>query len=197
MTRPVVLFLIGAPGVGKTALARELLGQPESFRHSPWPLGFKGYTEPPLPKWTLADDAGATVAGGWYKGETFDGGDTVPYTGARKALEYWRDHLAANAKLTILDGARFGTGPSSEFVRVICDERGYKMTGIYLVASDDVLASRRAGRGSHQAASWIKGATTASRNFAARIGAVELPAHLPVGAVAELARRHVENCRSN
>lgn len=169
--RPVILFVVGAPGVGKTTLVRGFLNHP----FYPRPL----FTEPPEPKWTVVvnPDTGTApvVAAGWYKGETFDGGDTVPYSGARAALEYWRTDLWQLAPaLTIFDGARFSTGPSYTYVKAFAAEVGAAVICVHLVAPDAELAARRQQRGSNQAPAWIKGATTGARNFAARVGAVEI-----------------------
>lgn len=170
---PVILYVLGAPGVGKTTLVRTLL----SYYSDDDPV----LTQPPEPKWSLAGDA---VAAGHYSGKTFDGADTIPYNGARAALEYWAQTLAESS-LTILDGARFSTGPSLARLRELAP--GHAIVGVYLVATDAQLDERRAARGSNQNAAWIKGATTVARNFAAKIGATTIEASYDVSATQMLA----------
>lgn len=166
------MFVVGAPGVGKTTLVRGLLGDSLLF------------TDPPEPKWTVAAKPGnrsaegrvIAVAAGWYKGETFDGGDTVPYSGARAAIDFWAEALLPLTPLTILDGARFSTAPSLARIREVATSVGGAVTGVHLVAADADLVARRAARGSSQAPSWIKGATTQARNFATAVDAWDVAA---------------------
>lgn len=152
----IVLYVLGAPGVGKTTLVRELLGTNRSLIAKP--------------KWTLGP---GVAAAGHYTGQTFDGGDTVPYSGARECLEYWSANLlpalrATPSSLTILDGDRFSTGPSLEYLRAT----GEPIVGVHLTADEATLESRRAARGSNQNATWLKGRVTKAGNFAVAIAAV-------------------------
>ena len=140
-----IVYLLGPPGVGKTQLARDLLG---------W--GAVELKFHPKPKWTLSP---AACAAGHYTGATFDGGDTVLYTGARVALEHWRDNI--RLPLTILDGARFATRPSLHLLRAW----GHAPRAVLLTASLAVLEARRAIRGSKQNPTWMRGAETRAQNF--------------------------------
>lgn len=152
--RPVVLFVLGAPGVGKTTLVRGLLGSNTTI------------TQPSEPKWTFGGNG--IVAAGHYTGQTFDGADTVPYNGARKALDYWAKHIRTHAHLTIFDGARFSTRPSLEYIAQLAPD--HLILGVHLIAEEQVDA-RRVARGSNQDPTWLKGATTRARNFAEMVGA--------------------------
>lgn len=167
-----VLYVIGPPGVGKSSLVRRLLGwdpfgNPPTFLH----LHAK-------PKWTIAGqsrtdphDKTRRVAGGHYSGGDFDGGDTVPYTGAIDCLAYWVQNLITAYPLCILDGDRFSTRPSLEFIQAHRPQltNQVRVMGVHLVASPETLAARRSKRGSNQNAVWVKGRETKARNFAGRL----------------------------
>lgn len=158
MSDSIALFVLGPPGVGKTTVIRQLVP-------SLLPRSGKTVTEIASPKWTITTDR--TALAGHWRGTTFDGGDTVPYTGARAALEFWRDNILLKVDLTIFDGDRFSTKPSLEFIR----ETGVRVLGVHLGAADDVLAVRRAARASNQNETWLKGRVTKASNFAELIGA--------------------------
>lgn len=146
MTR-LALFVVGAPGVGKTTLVRRMLGFP-----------YVAVTQKPDPKWTLSDDH-RTIAAGHYIGGTFDGADTIAYNGAAAALDFWEAECL-ECQLTIFDGDRFSHG--SALTRVAQRAR---VVAVYLTASDELLTTRRAERGSRQNASWMRGRATKAQRF--------------------------------
>lgn len=143
------LFIVGAPGVGKTSAVR--LG-----------LGADPFTVP-KPRWTIGRD-GAVWAAGHYLGQTFDGADTVPYNGAREALTFWE--RKATARLTIFDGDRFSNEAAIAHVEAALGEAN--VLCVHLTAGGSVLDARRAARGSKQNASWMAGRVTKASNVATR-----------------------------
>ena len=165
----LAIFILGAPGIGKTTLVREFLaGEQLTFVEKP--------------KWTLASDF---CAAGHYKGTTFDGGDTVPYTGAADALEYWSANLL-HLPYVIFDGDRFSTRPSLEIV-----SEHAQVIGFHLHADDNLLDDRREERMSNQNETWMRGRVTKARNFATVIQAHDLDASATPGELAEMVRAAV------
>lgn len=148
----LVVFVVGPPGAGKTTLVRALLKQ----CNDKLALITK-------PKWTMAigSDRILACAAGHYKGDKFDGADTVPYNGARAAFDYWLIHLSGS-EVTFLDGDRFSNENALNWWRSCgCDVRCIK-----LIADAELLAQRRAQRGSTQNPSWMKGRATKADRFA-------------------------------
>jgi hypothetical protein len=112
------------------------------------------------PKWTVGENVAAV---GHYRGETFDGGDTVPYDGGDAALAYWSEHLS-HRPLTLLDGDRFSNAKVYEYFRT--HARAPRTVCALLTAPDGVAAARRAARSSEtQNATWVRGRATKARNF--------------------------------
>lgn len=157
-----VVWCVGDPGVGKTTVVRELLISvideldTRSVPHSHLALVEK-------PKWTTAGNR--VVAAGHYKGDAFDGADTVPYNGAMDALEFWLDNFSGR-DLTILDGDRFSYGAAVVFFQTHAPE--HQLVCVKFSAPKH-LAVRRAERdilvGKAQNPTWLKGRATKTKNF--------------------------------
>jgi hypothetical protein len=145
-----ILFVLGAPGVGKTSLVRRFL-EPDSYSVI-------------RPKWTVGE---RVCAAGHYLGNQYDGADTVPYNGVQEALRFWESELRTK-ELTIFDGDRFSNANVLDFFRRTVPEA--KVEYVLLRASDEVLKARREERGSNQNPSWMKGRQTKAERFAKAIG---------------------------
>lgn len=142
---PTILFLVGEPGVGKTTLARGLIGEVQSLVVSP--------------KFTIGSKA---VAAGHYTGQPFDGADTIPYSGGRAAVAGWME-MFVRRPLTIFDGDRLSNSKTLEFLGTLI--RPPRLLCLQLIASPELCAHRRAMRGTAQSAAWVKGRATKARNF--------------------------------
>lgn len=145
------LFVVGPPGVGKTSMVRELFKMLD-------PFGAASMTM--KPKWTVSQ--GIYAAAGHYTGGTFDGADTVPYTGAMQALDFLEENLKKwKPKLVLFDGDRFSYSTALERVKgLIPDTRV-----AHLQATPEMLAARRLERGSKQNPTWLAGRETKARRF--------------------------------
>lgn len=146
-----VLFIVGPPGVGKTTLVRALFATLD-------PLEAKYLVD--KPKWTVAP---GICAAGHYKGDTFDGADTVPYNGVNQCLDFWTKNLST-IPLTIFDGDRFSFPACFDFFKA----KGHPVRVAHISAPPEVLAERRRSRGSKQNPSWMKGRETKALRFAER-----------------------------
>jgi hypothetical protein len=151
-----VLWIVGEPAVGKTTLASSFLREGQ---------GLIGRLIP-KPKWTVN---GTTVAAGHYSGEPFDGADTIPYNGAKEALDYWFKNLLRSAQLTIFDGDRLSNQPTIENIKTVqefCRNiGGLRMACILLIGDEKEIADRRTAR-SDQDEVWVRGRRTKAMNFA-------------------------------
>lgn len=147
-----VVWFVGDPGVGKTTVAREIMGK-------------KAKIATAKSKWTLNLELGIAAAG-HYIGEPFDGADTVPYNGAMDAMEFWLDNYNGY-DLTIFDGDRFSNGTALTFFKTHAPE--HQLVCIYFMAPAEALAARREARnmavGKAQNPAWLKGRSTKSLNF--------------------------------
>lgn len=144
--KPTVLWVVGEPGVGKTTLTRLFL-EPNSRLLA-------------KPKWTIG---GSIVAAGHYTGGAFDGADTVPYNGAKAALECWSELLRPTVFLTLFDGDRFSNANTRAFFDTY--GKSHRQRCILLSAPAEVALARRVARGTTQNPTWVLGRTTKSRNF--------------------------------
>lgn len=146
MNQPHAVFLVGAPAVGKTAVASVLIG----------PMAERTFLEKPKVTFNRHRDL---CAAGHYRGETFDGADTVPYNAAAPWLEFWASLFEMPA-LTLFDGDRFSNGKALNVVRqevvALC---------VLLEAPPEVLDDRRRQRGSNQNVAWMRGRETKARRF--------------------------------
>ena len=145
------IFVVGAPGVGKTTALRAMFEELD-------PAGAAFLTE--SPKWTVCP--GAYAAAGHYTGGPFDGADTVPYNGAAAAVDALLANLQAwSVPIVVFDGDRFSARTHLDLAR----GGGLRVGCVLISAPDEVVAQRRAARGSAQNENWARGRATKARNF--------------------------------
>tara|TARA_Y100000592_G_C5463288_1_gene315166 strand:+ start:1407 stop:1967 length:561 start_codon:yes stop_codon:yes gene_type:complete len=150
MRSKVVLFVCGAPGVGKTTVLRGLL--------DPWSTSLVE-----KPKWTISGEYGLV---GHYTNGLHDGGDTLAYNGAAEAMDYMEGTLFKRDGLRyfILDGDRFTARSAMARVERMPEAL---MGCVHLTASEETLLARRSQRNTTQNPTWMKGRKTKASRFAA------------------------------
>jgi hypothetical protein len=148
LVTPVVLWVVGEPGVGKTTMVRALLPRP-------WDV----IDLPGWPRWTLCGPDKQVVAAGTYTGHPFDGADRVGYNKVRQMIEWWHENLFSR-QLTVLDGDRMS------YAKAVEAWAGVDRACVLLEGAK-LAEQRREGRGSRQDAAWVRGRRTKSERFAA------------------------------
>lgn len=155
MTRAV--YLVGAPGVGKTTLMRELQrtwlrGDAHRVRTGSQ-LWVTPLFAPPLQY--IGVELGRTRA-------TFGGTDALGMAVMPHAVEWVQQ--APLPPLILGEGARLGT---ARFLTELAART--ELCVVHLTAGHDALAERRARRGSTQNDAWMRGATSRARNAAQQV----------------------------
>ncbi len=145
-----VLWIVGEPGIGKTTLARVLIDRLTNSQE-------RSSIEILRPKWTLF--AESVAAAGHWRGDKFDGADTLPISDIKPAMEYWKEHLSSYL-LTLLDGDKLSNAGAVAFVRPIA-----KRTLCVLLYDEETATKRRIQRGTTQNATWVKGRRTKAERF--------------------------------
>lgn len=146
------IWIVGAPGSGKTTVVRGLLGPFSEWQHNP------------IPKWTFA---GNVCAAGHYFGNPFDGADTIPLNGWRPAMEFWAEHLRLRYDVTLLDGDRLSHQACLDFVKA----NAVAAHAIVLRLPMDLAGERSAAHARQyglppQTEKWAKGRRTKAARFA-------------------------------
>lgn len=148
---PNLVWLVGEPGVGKTTLVRTLLRQQTTL-----------FEEIIKPKFTLFFDSKkqkAIAAAGFWRGNTFDGADTLPISQIKLAIQYWKDSLQ-DFPITILDGDKLANAGA-----VAVTKETSAVLHCFLLKDEDLAERRRFVRNTKQNAGWVKGRRTKAYNF--------------------------------
>lgn len=147
--RRTVVWFVGEPGIGKTTLARAYLA---THGGTVWELK--------SPKWTGFGRLQATAAAaGWWRGETFDGADTLPISQIKPAMEHWATRLG-DVPIAVLDGDKLSNAGALETAQ----SQGARLVCV-LIEGVDQAANRRTQRGMKQNEQWVAGRRTKAKRF--------------------------------
>lgn len=165
-----LVYFFGPPGCGKSTLMAELTKNCE-----------RSAVASRLPHDVLFRDGNLVGVELGRRRAAFSGTDALSMSIQPKAVSWigLRPH-----GLVLGEGARLATVGFMD----AAEAAGYRVTPFYLEASEELLAQRRRQRGSQQNETWMRGAATRAANLADRIGALRLPARLPVEEIAGQAR---------
>lgn len=148
-----LLYLVGAPGVGKSSLMAALTADWSSI-----PISLAGVNAV-----DYRDRQGRAVAAqlGVVR-ENFSGTDGLQMSIMPKAIAAL-PAFATGYPLLLAEGDRLA---SLKFL-VAAREAGFEVTLVHLIATAEETERRRAERGSHQQEAWVRGRTTKAANLAA------------------------------
>jgi predicted nucleotide kinase in modified base biosynthesis len=161
-----LVYLIGAPGAGKTTLMQALVAKCQPYRA----LRPFGFTVLACPDSSEAAMLGITREGG------FSGTDALSMSVQPKVEDWMR---TAPYELVLGEGDRLG---NVKFLSAMLN-LNWRVNVAHLVASPDLLDIRCAERGSNQSATWRSGRATKVR----RVGewaATNAHGYLPLDAAA-------------
>ena len=146
-----LVYLIGAPGVGKTTLMEALTAA----------CTRRLVVEPFAHEWLYRDGELVGVELGRRRG-SFAGTDALSMSVGPEASRWVR---RCRARLVLGEGARLATRRFLYAAR----SAGYRITLVHLVAPAAVLDERRARRGSAQDPAWMRGAESRAARLAAQL----------------------------
>jgi hypothetical protein len=180
MSPPVLVYVIGEPGVGKSTAMR---------------MATEGLQRAPIPgapvREVLLHPVTAVVAGielGRRRPGGFSGTDALPMNAVVAAEEYLVSGRAADeTRLLLGEGARLG---NRRFLAAAADA-GWAVNLVTVIGPETAIRRRQA-RGTHQNPAWVKGAATSAARLASnppprvRVHYVDAE-HRPEALIAELA----------
>ena len=168
------IYLIGAPGSGKTTLTKELQKDWAKVNMYDKPFKYQEYESPNL---------GKVLSLGWDRPH-FSGTDTLGNTVIRQMPEFYE--YAQQEGATIY-------GEGDKLASITFFELAKQYGNLYLFCMDtdtDVSASRREERsketGKTQNATWVRGRATKHYNLAMSYKAIMLPGGRPVSEITQI-----------
>lgn len=171
-----VIYLIGAPGSGKTTLTEAFTKNWTEAANHEQPVKFRTHTTP----------YGDALSLGWLR-PSFGGTDTLGNT-AIVAIEPWLPEVAKKYSIIYGEGDRLANG---RFFLLAASLGEFHL--FYLNTEPSICAERRIKRseitGKTQNASWVQGRATKHRNLAEQFKAFEIPSGLSAERGAELMHR--------
>lgn len=157
-----VIYLIGAPGAGKTTLTAEFTKDWVDTANHENPIKFRSHHTP----------QGDALSLGWLR-PAFGGTDTLGNT-AILQIEPWLPNIAKEYSIIYGEGDRLANSRFFELAKSVGDFHLF-----YLNTNPMISAERRAKRsaetGKTQNPTWVKGRETKHKNLAFNYKAYEIP----------------------
>lgn len=171
-----LVYLIGAPGVGKTTLMTALTAKCER----------QSELRPFAHDWLIRETTPVAIELGRRR-DVFSGTDALSMSVQPKAVDWISQDRPSRPPLILAEGARLATYGFLTAAR----NAGYGLALMHLCATEEELQRRRGARGSKQNATWMRGATTRAKRLfdqmAMDADRFLLAAHNPVEALMETA----------
>lgn len=144
-----LVYIVGAPGVGKSTVVAQLTAGLHRVPFQDGQMRYDGLYKTHTPPQT-ATPVGVELGA---RREAFSGTDALGMAVNPHAINWVSD---STETLVLGEGARLG---NARFL-LAAVMAGYRLHLVHLSATPDVLAQRRAARGSHQNPVWLRGAET-------------------------------------
>ncbi len=168
------IYLIGAPGSGKTTLTKELQKNWAKVNMYDKPFKYQEYESPNL---------GKVLSLGWDRPH-FSGTDTLGNTVITQMPQFY-EYAEQDGAAIYGEGDRLASRTFFDLAK-----RHGSLYLFYLNTDEQTAAARREARsaetGKTQNQSWARGRATKHRNLAEQYGAVSLPGGLPPSEITQI-----------
>jgi shikimate kinase len=160
----LTIYIIGAPGAGKTTVSQALTNRWRHLGDEPHPVKHRRFS----------DNTNDIIALGWHK-PPFSGTDTLPYT-VIETIENWLPDI--DADIVIGEGDRLANNRFMELAEACGDLWLFYLDTNPAVATDRRQLRADQAKTKQQNPTWVAGRVTKHRNLAERHEAITIPGNL-------------------